>query len=282
MNEYVNPGILTAALLTASGQPITTPVDSADLDLASDDQFVVSPLNETLIGWAGCLKAAAARNNRRHRRRYLAFGPERVLELIAEKQRFADSIVERVARDLSDELRVEEARASQENAGHLEPDVRQLSFPIQGSFAPSKKLTDFWVSEVMAAAEGTKLPLATVFMLSETQAQQEFASNLLSLFGVTAQQLRYEEEADRWITRSQRFTRSFSSQIGELFLIDPYKLPEFLDILYSELAAAFASGFIFSGPWGQIDLSSSGDLFYKLNPRKLRDARGFVRATVTE
>jgi hypothetical protein len=138
----------------------------------------------------------------------------------------------------------------------------QFALKISGDFSPSKKLTDIWISSLsaMAGDVGKQIHVSADF-----EAAQEFSKTLYSLLGTIAQQLRYENPSDTSVTRNQRFTATYQILLCDAFLIIPDQAADFLGLLFSELSAAISAGCTMNGDWGELRVSPTQELYFRLS-----------------
>ena len=161
--------------------------------------------------------------------------------------------------------------------------TEQLAFPLGGDFSPSKELTSFWVRGVTAMAGRADPKLApSAVAATDLEIQQEFARMLISLFGTTAQQLRYETKPDLIISRRSRFELTYQIQLCDQFIIIPDEAQQFLSLLHEELVAALSSGVRITGAWGYVTVNRAGGLEYILAPPRRIVDDSFTRAERVE
>jgi hypothetical protein len=164
-----------------------------------------------------------------------------------------------------------------------EPKPDQLTFLLKGDFAPSKRLTEFWVRGVKAFAQGAGVPLSSPALAStETELKQEFARALAALFGANAQQLRHGAPGNLHITQMGRFLLEYQIRICDQFFIVPDEATEFLQQLREELTASVLSGSTIAGGWGRIAVNASGELCYILAAAEMISDPAFVRSEEVE
>jgi hypothetical protein len=134
---------------------------------------------------------------------------------------------------------------------------------LGGDFSPSRRLTEIWISGLLELGEEAGRSAA---LGSEFEVAQEFARTLSTVFGTTAQQLRYRDGSIRSITRNSKFTPTYQIALCDAFLIIPDQSPDFLVLLLTEITAALHVGCRIGGDWGQIVVSRDGrDLQFALN-----------------
>jgi hypothetical protein len=161
--------------------------------------------------------------------------------------------------------------------------TEQLQFALEGGFAPSKKLTDFWVRGVTALATQAGASASGLALAStDTEIQQEFTKMLTSLFGTTGQQLRYEPGRDADITRGKRFLLPYQIQLVDRFFIIPDETAEFLQLLRSEMVFAISNGARIEGGWGAVQVNRASDLYYDLEPPNTISDPSFVPSQEVE
>jgi hypothetical protein len=155
----------------------------------------------------------------------------------------------------------------------------QLPLKISGDFSPSKKLTDIWISSlsVMAKEVGKQIHMGADF-----EAAQEFSKTLYSSLGTVAQQLRYESPLDTSLTRHQRFTAAYQIQLCDAFLIVPDQAADFLSLLSFELSEAIRAGCTLNGDWGELRVSPTKELYFKLTPPDFVVDPNFVESEEVE
>jgi hypothetical protein len=150
-------------------------------------------------------------------------------------------------------------------------------------FVPSKSLTDIWIKSISALAH--EAGETAVGRLSANYAaediRQRFSSTLTSTLGTLAQQLRYERAAGE-ITRNGEFISRMQIEICDAFLILPSMSTEFLGLLKAELIKAIRNGWEFRGAWGHLEMTSAGEVAYRLNQPEFATTPGFVRARRVE
>jgi hypothetical protein len=156
----------------------------------------------------------------------------------------------------------------------------QLVFPLQEGFAPSKQLLDLWESCVRAYAADAQVGMPAA--ATELELRQQFSNVLRSVFGTVAQQIRYEESDDFYITRNDRFTPRLQLEISEQFLIGGYEAGRFFNLLGQELGQAISTGTRIAGAWGEVVRSHTGDLVYRLRKPNKITQDGFLAASRVE
>jgi hypothetical protein len=159
--------------------------------------------------------------------------------------------------------------------------LAQLFFPLEGSFSPSKKITDIWIQSVKALAADVNEKTDIVFT-STIEVQHEFTKLLSGLFGTIAQQMRYGAPAELSITKGDAFTPGYEIQICDRFLILPSLAAQFLSLLREELISAISVGGVIKGAWGYVGLNSSGALYFFLTPPEMISDQTFVVAEEVE
>jgi hypothetical protein len=174
---------------------------------------------------------------------------------------------------------IEPAHFCQERAHHVTASPSgQLALKMAGDFSPSKKLTDIWLSSLsILAKEAGKQVHVHPF-----EAAQEFSKTLYSLLGTIAQQLRYENPSDTLLSRQQRFTAAYQIQLCDAFLIIPDQAADFLSLLFSELSEAIGAGCTLNGDWGELCLSLTQDLYFRLSPPDFVVDPNFVESEEVE
>jgi hypothetical protein len=148
-------------------------------------------------------------------------------------------------------------------------------------FTPSDSLVNIWIKSVSAFAREAGEAATDRLRYDKENIRQEFAKMLTDVLGTLAQQLRYEN-VDGQITRSGEFTSRAQIEICDTFLILPSMSTEFLNLLKRELVASIKGGWKFEGAWGCLELTSAGELFFRLEPAKFTTNREFVRARRVE
>jgi hypothetical protein len=160
---------------------------------------------------------------------------------------------------------------------------QQLTFPLGGTFSPSKALIELWAESVNSyPSDSDREKFALALAPSDLELQQEFAKTLHSVLGAIAQQRRYDESDDLHITQSGRFTQRLQLEISEQFLVGGYELSMFLTMLGNELSDAVTRGVEIEGGWGHVERDSKGDLVYVLTPPNIFHDKMFVRAKRVE
>jgi hypothetical protein len=155
----------------------------------------------------------------------------------------------------------------------------QLTLKMAGDFSPSKKLADIWLSSLSILAKEAD---RQVHVTPEFEAAQEFSKILYSLLGTIAQQLRYENPSNTLLTRQQRFTAAYQIQLCDAFLIIPDKAADFLSLLFFELSEAIRAGCTFNGDWGELRVSPTQELYFRLSPPDFVVDSNFVESEEVE
>jgi hypothetical protein len=271
------------ALLSSGGvSPFEWEGSEADVDSA------VSPVDVALLKLVRDVTPRLSKSRVRSRRRLKDVHLDQLKELVSPRNEFvalthpeleilditAAGTEMVVFEEVASSFLTEEERIY----GHVSK-VKQLTFPLGGDFVPSKELVRYWVRGVEAtAAEAAVRSFGTEGTVIDGSLQRKFAEEVISLFGTIGQQLRHESEADVKITKGGRFGLVYQVQLSEQFFIIPDEVSAFLSELKEEITSAILAGSDISGTWGKIELDSTGDLCYKLQPLNIVRNESFVRA----
>lgn len=164
------------------------------------------------------------------------------------------------------------------------PVLAEVVRPELGAgFTPSSSLTDIWLKSVGALAREAGGSATSRLKLNDGKEglRLEFTRMLTDVLGMLGQQLRYES-ADGHIIQNGEFISRVQMEICDTFLILPSLSSDFLKLLKQELVAAVVSGWELRGAWGKLDVTSDGDLSFRLEPAKFVTDPEFVRARRVE